>query len=651
MADILTTAVSALEAFQQALSVTGNNIANASTPGYTRESVTLAPALAQNLGTGYVGSGVNVTGVARTIDQFAQAQAQSANQAVAQQNALVSVANQVDSTLGNSSNGIAAALSAFYGSLQTLSTNPSSTSLRSAVLAKAQALSQSITQTGNQLSASTGTINGQVASAVSQINSLTTNIATLNAQIAQASTQGPAQAPNSLLDQRDQLVSQLSQLIGVRTNPEPNGTLDVYVGSGQAVVVGNRTTPLSTGSNPYNAAQLDVVYGTGAAAQDITGLVSGGSLSGLLQAQAQIVTPALNGLGQIATAVALSFNNQQALGVTANNTQGGNVFSLPAPTVTAASTNTGVPPYIAFSAAVTNVGALGVDNYILKYTGSGWSAIDAQTGASVPLTYTAANAGPPAVQATIQIPAPASGAAALTLTLSGGTPNVNDTFLVQPTAAAATGLTVSLTDPNGIAAAGFTATAGAANAGSTGYTALTYAGGPALPAAATTIIYVTPTSYTFTIGAGAPSAPVTYTPGSTVSGNGWSFVPSGTPAAGDSFTIPVQSGTGTDNTNALALAQLQTSGVLGGGTTSVSAAYSALVGQIGTSTQSATTAQTALQAVATQATQHQQSVSGVNLDEEGAKLIQWQQAYTAAGRVVSVADSLFTTLLTAIQNG
>lgn len=653
MSDILSTAVSGLEAFQQAIAVTGNNISNASTKGYTRESIHLSPSLAQNLGSGYVGSGVTVTGVVRDIDQFAQQQLQSANQNVAQQNALVSLANQVDSVLGSTSNGIASALTAFYGALQTLSTNPTSSSLRSNVIAAAQSLTQAITQTGSQLSSATNTISGQVSSTVAQVNSLATNIASLNAQIAQASTGGQSQQPNTLLDQRDALVGQLGQLIGVRTNTEANGTIDIYVGSGQALVVGNQTTALSATPNPYNASQSDVTYGTGAAAQDITSAVSGGSLAGYLQAQSQILTPALNGLGQVATAIGSSINALQTTGVTANNTLGSNLFSVPAPTVTPASTNSDSGTYGAISGAVTNVGALGADNYLLSYKNGSWSAIDTQTGAPVPLTFAAASAGPPAVPATIQIPTPTSGAAALTLTLPAGTPASGDTFLVQPTAAAATGIGVSLTDPNGIAAAGFAAaTAGTANTGSgTISTPAPSVSGATLASTATTIKFVSPTTYTVTIGSGAPSVPVTYTSGAKITANGWSFAISGAPATGDSFTVPAQSGSGTDNTNALAMAQLQTGGVLGGGTTSTTTAFSSLVDQIGTQVQTATTAQTALQAVATQAQTNAQSTSGVNLDEEGANLIQWQQAYTAAGRVISVAESTFQSLITAIQNG
>ena len=655
MADILSTAVSGLEAFQQALAVTANNISNASTAGYTRQTVQLAPALAQNTGTGYVGSGVDVTGVIRNLDQFAQAQLQSANQAVSQQNALVGVANQVDNALGNSSNGIASALSAFYGSLQTLSTNPTSASLRSTVLAQAQALAQSISQTSATLAGVNSSVGGQITSAVGQINTLTTNIAKLNAQIVQASAAGVGQAPNSLLDQRDQLLSQLGQLVGIRTSTETNGTVDVYVGSGQAVVVGNQSTPLSVSTGKYNTGTPSIIYGAGSAASDISGLLSGGTLSGYLQAQSQVLTPALNGLGQIATAIAVSVNNQQAQGVSANNTLGPPVFSVPAPTVTAATTNSDSATYGGLTPVVTNIGALTSSNYILTYSGGSWSATDAQTGAPVPLSYAAANAGPPAVAASIQIPAPAAGsAAALTITLPAGVPASGDTFLVHPTAAAATGIKVSLTDPNGLAAAGFSApVAGATNTG-TGTISAPFSATPgATPVGtATTINFTSPTTYTVTIGGGAPSAPATYTAGSTITtSNGLSFQISGAPATGDSFTIPAQSGSGTDNTNALALAQLQTQGVLGGGTASVSTAYSTLVGQIGTTVQSATTAQTALQAVATQANQTAQSTSGVNLDEEGAKLIQWQQAYTAAGRVISVAESLFTTLLTDIQNG
>jgi flagellar hook-associated protein 1 FlgK len=137
--------------------------------------------------------------------------------------------------------------------------------------------------------------------------------------------------------------------------------------------------------------------------------------------------------------------------------------------------------------------------------------------------------------------------------------------------------------------------------------------------------------------------------GSAITANGWTFAISGAPASGDTFTIPAANGAGTDNRNALALAGLQNQGLLTGGTTSVTTAYSTLVGQIGTQTKTATTAQTALQAVATQAAQRQQNISGVNLDEEGAKLVQWQQAYAAAGKVISVAASLFQTLLADIR--
>lgn len=650
MADLLSIAVSGLEAFTQALTVTSNNISNASTPGYTREQIQLSPSLAQNFGAGFVGSGVDVTGVTRIVDQFAQSQAQSANQALAQQNAFVDIANQVDSTLGNSSNGISAALSSFFGAFQTLSTNPSSPSLRSNALTQAQSLAQAISQTASQLTATGSTISGQIAVNVGQVNTLTANIAALNSQISQISGSNPNQAPNSLLDQRDQLVSQLSQLVGVRTNTEANGAIDVYVGTGQALVVGSQSTALSTTTNVYQPGQLDVVYGTGSTTQVISNQLTGGTLSGLVQAQAQIVTPALNALGQIATAVGVSVNAAQAQGATASNTFGGNLFTVPAPTVGAAASNADVGSYGVIQGAVTNVGALGTDNYVLSYSASGgWSAVDAQTGAPV------AVAQPNATTLQIPAPSPAGTQPALTLTLPTATPPASgDTFLVQPTAAAALGLGVALTDPAGIAAGGLApATAGSGNAGSAALSGLTGATpGAALPAAATTITFTSPTSYTVTIGSGPASAPIAYTSGGPITANGLKFTISGTPATGDSFAIPAQTGagTGSDNRNAVAIAGLQTTGLLSGGTTSITNGFAALVGTIGTQTQAAITAQTAQKAVATQATQSLQAVSGVNLDEEGAKLVQWQQAYSAVGKVVSVAESLFQTLLSDLQH-
>ncbi len=649
MGDLLNTGVSALQAFQQGLAVTANNISNSATEGYTRESVQLAPSLAQNFGAGYVGTGVSVTGVVRNLNLFAQSQSQTANQAAAQQNAYVDVAQQVDSTLGSTSNGIAAALAAFYGAYQTLSTNPSSTSLRSAVLSQAQTLAQAITQAGQQIASVTGTINSQVGSTVTQINALTSNIASINGQIAQAVATGAGQAPNTLLDQRDQLVGQLSQLTGVRTNIEASGMVDVSVGSGQAVVVGATSTPLAVTNNPYVPGQSDIVYGTGSAVQDITSQVAGGTLGGLLSAQSQIVAPALSSLGQIATAVGLSTNNLQAQGATANNTFGANLFNVPGPTVTASSTNTDAATYGAPSALISNLSALGTASYVLQYsTSKGWTATDAQTGASVAVNTLNAT--------TLQIPADSSGAApALTVNLPRATPPASgDTFLLQPTAAAATGLTVALTNPNGLAAAGLNpATAGANNASSVTITGLSASTpGSALPSQATTLQFNTPaTSYTVTVGSGAPSAAIPYTPGSAITVNGYSFNFSGIPAAGDSFTIPSQTGAGIGSANsiALAVAGLQSGGLLANGTISITTAYANAVGAIGNQTYAATTAQTAAQAVANQATQALQASSGVNLDEEGAKLVQWQQAYAAAGRVISIAQQTFQTLLTALN--
>ena len=644
MADILSTAISGLEAFQQALSVTGNNISNASTPGYTRQQVNLSPSFAQNFGSGFVGSGVNVDGVSRILDQFANAQALGANQALAQQTAYVGVANQVNDVLGTSSNGIASALTSFYNSLQSLSSNPSSQTLRSSVLAQAQTLAQAINQAGTQLNQIKTTTASQVSAAVDQVNSLAGNIAQLNAQITQLSGQGPNQAPNTLLDQRDQLVSQLSQIVGVRTNTEASGALDIYVGSGQALVVGNQATALSTAPSAYDAAQLDVRFGSGASAQVITGQLAGGSLAGYVQAQSEVLSLAINGLGQIATAVATSVNAQQAQGVTATNTLGGNLFSLTAPTVTAASTNGSVNTFGAITAVVSNVSSLTASNYVLKYSGTAWTATDPKTGAAVPLAVI------PGIPATIQIP---SGTApALTLTLpAAGSPSAGDTFLIQPTAGAATGLAVSLTDPNGLAAAGLpVGTAGAANTGTGTISTPTLATPGTLPVGASTINFVTANTYTVTAN-GTTSAALAYTSNTAITANNLTFTISGAPKAGDSFTIGAPNGVGNDNRNALALASLQTQGVLNGGTVSVASGYSTLVADVGTTTKAATTAQAAQQAVATQATQRQQNISGVNLDEEGAKLVQWQQAYSAAGKVVSVAASLFNTLISDINAG
>ncbi len=651
MADVFNTAVSGLVAFQNALAVTSNNIANANTPGYSVESPTLT-SRPPDPGAGLaVGNGVDVTSVSRAYNQFAVAQLRSGNGTLGQQTAYLTSANQVDNIIGSATNGVSSALTTFFNAWQTLASDPTSASNRQLVLSQAQSLAGTINSTASQLQQLTSSNNGQIQTTVASINSLAGQISQLNQSIATQTATDSGQPPNTLLDQRDQLLTQLSSLTTVKTVTDSSGSVDVFVGSGQPLVVGNQVTTLGTQVNPYDATQLDVTLGTGAGKQVVTSSMGGGQLGGLLQVSSQLIVPTQNALGQIATGLAVAVNSQQAQGLDGNGQLGKAIFSVSPPQVLGSATNTGTATITAQPITAATIGSLTTSNYVLSFQGGAWKASVAGTGQPVAVSGAGTAASPLSF-------------AGLSLVV-GGAPANGDSFLVEPTAAAGASLAVTLTSTAGIAAASPLASAASvSNTGSASISAPTtpLVSDPSLLMPAT-IKFLTPTTYTVTTQT-SPSTSVTSAvltlPASGVitapavagvagSGGGWSVTLSGTPAAGDTFTL-APNGVG-DDTNALAMSNLSSKGVLTGGTVGLSAAYTTLVGQVGAATQQATSAQSAQQAIVTQAQQAVSNISGVNLDEEASHMLQWQEAYSAAAKVVSTADTMFQTLMTAIQNG
>jgi flagellar hook-associated protein 1 FlgK len=620
--------LSALQAFQQAIEVTSNNVANASTPGYDEESIELDTALPQNAGGFAIGSGVAVAGVQRAYSQAAATQLNTSQSSLSQLTSLQNYTSQIDNLFGTTAGGLTTALQTYYSGWSAVADDPASAPAREALLGDAKALAANLNSTSSQLQGLNSDVNTRITADVNQINSIGTQISNLNTQIAQGT--GSGQAPNQLLDQRDQLVSNLSQLVGVTTTSNTDGSINVYLGNGQPLVLDQNTYKLSTVPNQFNASQLEVAS-TASDGASISSSITSGDLGGLLSARTQAIDPALNQLGQIATAVAQTANTQQASGLDLNGQLGSALFSVGAPVATASSANT---DGTTASATISSIGALTSDNYLLSYQGGTYTLTDATTGANVALTGAGTSTSP--------LTASSVG---LSIVLSG-TPASGDQFLIQPTAQAAATIGVALTDPSGLAAAGAIQT----SASDTNTGSATIGAGTVLDAAnpallnTTTIQFLTPTTYSVN-GAGS----FAYTSGGNVDLNGWQVQISGTPAAGDTFTVQSNAGGTGDNTNALAAANQQTTGVLSNGTISLSGAVGALISGAGALAQQVNTAQTAQTAVNTQATTNVQSISGVNLDEEAANLMQWQQAYQASAQALSVANGLFTTFMDSIN--
>jgi flagellar hook-associated protein 1 len=504
--------------------------------------------------------------------------------------------------------------------------DPTSTAARQALLGDAQALASSFQSSSTQLNSMNANVNTQITGDVTQINADAQSIAQLNQQIVAGTAGG--QTPNTLLDQRDELVSGLSQLVGVTTTLNQDGSMNVFIGTGQPLVLENSTTTLTTVPDQFNASELQI-SSSALAGNSISSSITSGDLGGLLQARNQVINPALNQLGQIATALSQSANAQQNSGLDLNGNFGANLFSVGGPTATASSNNTDATTA---SVSIANLGALTPDNYILAFNKGAFTLTDTTTGDDVALT----GAGTAA--------SPLTGAG-LSIVLSG-TPAAGDQFLIQPTAQAASTIQVAITDPSQIAAAGAIQTSASdSNSGNA-----TIAPGTVLDAAnpdllqTATIQFTSPTTFSVN-GAGS----FTYTSGANITLNGWQTQITGTPATGDVFTVQSNAGGTGDNSNATAGANQQSQGVLDGGSVSISGAVSGLVTAIGTQAQQVNTAQTAQTAVNSAAQSAVQSTSGVSLDDEAANLLQWQQAYQASAQVLTTAESLFTTLIDSVN--
>ncbi|MGH8290234.1 MAG: flagellar hook-associated protein FlgK [Steroidobacteraceae bacterium] len=637
MADLLSTSVSGLLAFQQALDVTSNNISNADTPGYDVETANFSELPGQQTGSGYIGSGVDVSSVTRAYDAYLAQQVNATQSSYSSSNTLATQAGQVDNLLSDSSTGLTATLQSFVNALQTAASTPTSTAARQALLSSGQALAQQIQTYNSQLSQYGSQLESQLSGDVTEVNTLSSQIAQLNQQIAAGSSNG--QTPNQLMDQRDQLVNQLSQYVSVQTASQGNGEVNVYIGSGQALVTGGTAQTLTTIPNSYDPSQLDIGItsgGSSATTADITSEVSGGELGGLLSARSQVLDPAMNATGQIAVAVATVVNQQQQSGMDLTGVQGQPMFAVGGVQALADTGNAG-----SASLAVTrgSLSDLTTDDYELQYTGGAapWQLTDETTGQSVALTGSGTSASPLT-------------GAGLSIVVSG-TPQAGDSFLIQPTAAAAAGFSMVLTSPSQVAAASLVqASAGSVNTG-TGAVSSTGVTDPGTWTSGTyTVSFSAGNAYTVTNSSGTSVATGTYTSGDPIAFNGIQLTLTGSPAGDDSFTVSPNSTSNTgDNSNLYAMINVLSVSTLDAGTTSVNDATNNIVSQIGTVTQQAQNNATSQQTANQNATTAFNNVSGVNLDQQAASMLQYQQAYQAMAEVIQVSGQLFNSLISAIS--
>jgi flagellar hook-associated protein 1 FlgK len=631
---LLSIAQTGLAAAQLGLSTTANNISNASTPGYNREQIVQTEGGGQSTGSGFIGSGTEVTTVQRLYNSFLTTQANSAQASYSSLNSNYTPISQINNMLADSTSGLSPAIQGFYDSVQTATADPSAASSLETVITSAQTLASQFQSTSAQLSQLSDGVNSELTSTVQTLNGYATQISSLNQAIQTAEASSAGQPPNGLLDERDEAVANLSQQIGVTVVTQGNN-YNVFIGNGQPLVVGTNAYQLTTIQSPTNANQLEIGYVNGGTTTQLPeSSLTGGALGGLLQFRSQSLIPAQNAVGQMAIGLADTVNAQQELGQDQSGNPGVAMFSAGSPISTASTNNTGS---LQISTSVSDSSALTTANYSLEFDGTNYNLTNLSSNAVV---YQGTTFPPP------------SAVDGLTFTTNGGTPATGDNFLIQPTAAGASGFGVAITGTSQVAmAAPIVTNAPGTNTGTGQISAGVVNAPPPQDANLTQPVTITfntpPTTYnvTGTLSGTPVTTNVPYVAGGNISYNGWTVQISGAPAGGDTFSVgPNTSGAG-DSRNGVLIANLQNSNTLDNGTTSVQGAYSQLVSSVGNQTAELLATSTAANTQLTNATSAQQSVSGVNLDEEASNLLQYQQAYQAAAQVMSAASTLFTSLL------
>lgn len=712
---MLNIGMSGINAAQVALSTTSHNIANASTSGYNRQRIGQTSSDPIATGSGFVGQGTTVTTVTRIYSSYIANQVNQFQTTASQYSAYYGQISQINNTLADSTAGLSPALSSLFTAMQQVASDASLVSARQSMASGAQTLASRFQSLQSQLQGLYDGVNTQLQNTVSSINAYASQIAQLNQQIivAQASSNQPA---NDLLDKRDELVSELNKLVGTTTVVDSNGAMNVFIGTGQQLVVGSSSQTLDARPSAADPQRYTVGILSNKSYLELPeDLLTGGSLAGLMSFRAESLDNAANTLGQIATSVALTFNAQQSLGqdmlgnTATSSSFAKNIFNYAQPQAWANGGNTGSGT---LSAAFTNPtlelnnGSFQMDYAGGSYTvtrksdGSQWTgaslnsvmqSVYTATGTSLDMTtgnyatkltgsdytvsydgtnyaVTRASDGKRWTDTSLtNLSSTISKSEGFSFSLSAGTMNAGDSFLVQPTRYAAANISVNsaiAADPRLIAAAAPIATAatttntgsGTISAGSVsaGYTApsstltMSYNGGNLsfdagnLPATVT----VTTASGTQTITLNTTTDTIPYTnPSTSYTVNGMTFSLGGSPANGDSFTIGQNTKGTSDSRNITLLNKLQTQGTTQSGDASFADTYAQLVSQIGNQTRTANTIQKTQQSLTDQASATLQSQSGVNLDEEATNLIKYQQAYQASAKVIQIASQLFNTVL------
>lgn len=680
---LLSIGMSGLNAAQGSLSVLSNNIANVNTAGYSRQQATQNASASNQFGGVFIGSGTTLADVRRVYNEYLDAAYQNSTALSSDANAYLGQVSAIDKVLSDKTTGMSSALSSFFATLQTASSNPNDLSARQLLVSNAKTLSNRFNSISTQLTQQKETINSQLSTMSDQVNQLTSSIASLNKQISQA--QGSAtNAPANLLDSRNEAVRALNELIGV-TATEKNGQFSINTGTGQSLVEGGIANTISAVPSKDDNSQYTIQLNVNGTALDMGSVISGGSIGGLLRYRSDALMPAINELGRLAIATADTINNQLGQGLDLNGDFGTSLFkdinsataiasrSQAAAGNSAASSNLNV--------TINDSSKLTTYDYKITFsdkTNPNMITVERSDGKSM---------GNFDISSTT-VPVSFDG---VTVTLDGkGTMSYGDTFKVSPTANGASAIGVDMADANKLAFAGpLIGEGGKTNSGTGTFTQPTLTapldihGGAdtaklranieglmpvkmvfGKPAADGTQSYTISNAQGKAIGTGTivpgqgnkitVNVPELDASGTPIPGSGFKFdtTVNGSPADGDSTTFSFNSAGKSDGRNAQQLLDLQTKATVGMGDGNVGVslvgANSRLVSQVGAKASQSGVDVAATGALLAANKGARNSASGVNLDDEAGDMIKFQQYYTASSQIIKAAQETFTTLINSL---
>ena len=657
------TGVSGLLAAQQQLATTGNNISNVNTDGYTRQRADQDASVGLNNGNNYIGGGTYIQDITRLYDQFSHKEQLMNQSNLGNADSLHARLTQLDQVMSTSGNAVVGSLDKFYQALNGVADNPNDSGLRSIVLNQANVLSNDFNELAKNFDNMSKSVNGEIEQVASRVSEISKELAKINETIMQSQSPTQAGQPNDLLDKRDQLIGELSEYTRVTTVKDANNVMTVMIGQGTTLVAGITPMTLQVNAGDPDAQQTELRLVSGSSSVALNGSTLGGSLAANFEFRDEHLSQTRTEIDRLAMAISSTLNDSQASGLDLNELQGANIFTdinstqLQQGRVLAHSTNS---PTSTTQAQITinDVSKLPTDEFEVRFEGGNFTLYNLTTGGNEVLG------------------APGSGTPAGTHTPSSpdygfsfvetGTPTAGDKFTIIPTKNSAALMQTTLTDGNAIAASTAVEITPSDNNVSAGAIDIVDMFDPENAQAAMPMRIdvfedaLGAFTYTITDNTNTTSAPISYTPPSQVidlpplpSTAAFQVKISGTPSgsganAPEQFFIGDAFGEGNGN-HAVAMAKTQEVGVTNGGKETFSKSLAVSTSVVGSKASNANLTADTAQALFTQAYNRNQATSGVNLDEEAANLLKYQQAYQAASQIISTANTLFDTILSAVR--